>query len=293
MATENITKAQKYTGELDKILVQKSATGFLADNALRAQFVGAKTVLIPDIEFAGLENYNRDTGFEIGATTISRESYTMSQDRGRALQIDAQDMDEAGIAELSGQVLGEFVRTKVVPEMDAYVISKLTKVAPANTVGWTASTPYKVFADLKAKVRDAAGFDEELVCFIDADAMAALENSNEISRSITVSDFAQGGINRTVKSIDGIALIPVSSNRMKTDFTFGEDGFTAASGAKAVHMLMMPKKGASLVKKTETLRMFTPEQNLNADAYKFDYRAYYDVFVKKSYKDTIWVSAEA
>ena len=36
------------------------------------------------------------------------------------------------------------------------------------------------------------------------------------------------------------------------------------------------------------MRVFTPEQNLGADAYKFDYRIYYDVFVKKSGLDSIW-----
>jgi hypothetical protein len=53
-------------------------------------------------------------------------------------------------------------------------------------------------------------------------------------------------------------------------------------------MLVCPKKGAHLVKKTEQLRIFTPEQNIDADAYKFDYRIYYDVFVKKSGLDAIW-----
>ena len=50
---------------------------------------------------------------------------------------------------------------------------------------------------------------------------------------------------------------------------------------------VIPKNGASLVKKTETLRIFTPEKNIDADAYVFNYRLYYDVFVKKSNLDSI------
>jgi hypothetical protein len=53
-------------------------------------------------------------------------------------------------------------------------------------------------------------------------------------------------------------------------------------------MLMLPKKAAHLVKKTEKMRVFTPEQNTSADAYKFDYRIYYDLFVKASAADTVW-----
>ena len=36
------------------------------------------------------------------------------------------------------------------------------------------------------------------------------------------------------------------------------------------------------------MRIFTPEQNIDADAYKFDYRIYYDVFVNKSGLDAVW-----
>ena len=53
-------------------------------------------------------------------------------------------------------------------------------------------------------------------------------------------------------------------------------------------MLVCPKSGAHLVKKTEKMRIFTPEQNIDADAYKFDYRIYYDVFVNKSGLDAVW-----
>lgn len=60
------------------------------------------------------------------------------------------------------------------------------------------------------------------------------------------------------------------------------------ANAREVYMLVCPKSGAHLVKKTEQMRIFTPEQNLDADAYKFDYRIYYDVFVKKSGLDAIW-----
>ena len=36
------------------------------------------------------------------------------------------------------------------------------------------------------------------------------------------------------------------------------------------------------------MRIFTPEQNIDADAYKFDYRIYYDLFVNKSALDSVW-----
>ncbi len=299
MSINTIEYAKKFTGELDKAYVQKAVTGFFADNVLRAKFVGAKTVIVPDMDFVGLVDYDRDNGFNRAAVTIAHQPFTMEMDRGRSIQIDREDLDETGIANLAGQVMGEYVRTKVVPETDAYVLSKLAGIAndADQTAPWDAANPYGVFTTLVGEVQDKAGYDEELVCFVDKTALAALENSKEFSRLITVSDFKQGEVNLKVKSINGVAIIPVSSDRMKTAFDFAtaadesnSGGFTPDEAAKAIHMLVIPKKAASLVKKTENIRIFTPEQNLDADAYKFDYRIYYDVFVKKSGMGSIWAS---
>ena len=49
----------------------------------------------------------------------------------------------------------------------------------------------------------------------------------------------------------------------------------------------MPKNGASLIRKTEKVRTFTPDQNQAADAYKFDYRLYYDLLMKKSQQESV------
>lgn len=286
MAINTLIQAQNWTGELDKAFVQKAVTGFLADNALTAKFVGAKTVLIPNIDFAGLVNYDRDNGFNRAALTVANEPFTMQMDRARSIQLDRMDEDETGVANLAGQVMGEFVRTKVVPECDAYVLSTLAGIADtnSNTVTWNPATPYESLINAFHKVYGAAGYDEELVAFVSSDVMAKLETSAETSKSITISDFKQGGVNFKVKSINGVTLIPVAPDRMKTAYEFSTTtgGYTPASDAKDIHFIVLPKKAASLVKKTEKMRVFTPDENIDADAYKFDYRIYYDVFVKQS-----------
>lgn len=293
MSINSIENATKYSNELDKMFAQKSATGFFADNALATKFVGAKTVIIPDVDFQGLADYDRDTGFTKGAITVANTSYTMKMDRARSLQIDREDMSETGIANLAGKILGEYVRTKVVPECDAYVISKLAGLAAtrSNLVDGTVTKPYEALCKLINEVQSVVGYDEELVAFVDSYMFAAIQNSTEISRMITVSEFKQGDVTLKVNSINGVSIIPVVSERMKTAYTFNNaeaGGFVPASGAREVYMLVCPKNGAHLVKKTEKMRIFTPEQNIDADAYKFDYRIYYDIFVKNSGLDAVW-----
>ena len=109
MPINSLENATKYSEALEQVFAQKSVTGFFADNALATKFVGAKTVIIPDVDFHGLADYDRETGFTRGAITVSNASYTMQMDRARSLQIDREDMSETGIANLAGKILGEYV----------------------------------------------------------------------------------------------------------------------------------------------------------------------------------------
>ena len=300
MAINTIATASKYTDVLDKMVVQKSETGFFTDNVFGAKFVGAKTVVMPDVSFIGLADYDRDNGFSKAGITVAQTSFELTKDRGRKLQIDREDMDETGVANLAGQILGEYVRTMVVPEMDAYVLSKLAGIASTRSHK-TVYAQDTGFAQLNTAINNVysrAGYDTELIAFVDSTMYSLLMNTNEIARQLVIGDFKKGEINTRVRYLNDVAIIPVSDERMRDSYTF-EAGTAASSGSAAtggfkptssagyVRALVVPKKGAHLVKKTEQMRIFTPEQNIDADAYTFNYRIHYDVFVKKSGLDMI------
>lgn len=301
MSINTIALSEKMTGELDSAVVQKSMTGFFADNAMRAKFVGAGTVLIPNVEFSGLGDYDRDGGFAQGSINVANTAYELAMDRGRSFMLDAQDCDETGIPGLAGQVMGEFVRTRVIPEMDAYVLSKLGTLAVTGEQTVTGTPDTEAFAMFNSAcntVYNSLGYDEELVAFVNGTMWAAIQSSSEISRSIALNDFRQGGADLKVKSINGVALLPVPDSRMKTAFTFYDGrttgtpdqtggGFVPAADAKSIGMLVMPRRAASLVKKTEKIRIFDPDKNQQADAWKFDYRLYYDLILRESLKSGI------
>lgn len=230
---------------------------------------------------------------------MSAQPHVLAMDRGRSFQLDREDNDETGIADLAGQVMGEFVRTQVVPEMDAYILSKLAAhaVSKSQTVtGTPASQAYKMMTDAVGKVQNAAGYDEELVAFVNSAMWTALQSTAELSRQLVVSDFRKGELNTRVQSLNGVAVLPVPDNRMKSGFTFydgttsgqEEGGFVPAEGAKNIGLLVMPRRAASLVKKTEQVRVFDPAQNLGADAWKFDYRLYYDLFIRSSLSAAVY-----
>ena len=289
----------KMTDELDKAVVQKPVTGFMADNNLRGKFVGTKTVMIPEMNISGLGDYDRDTGFVSGTVSVSAKPFTLSMDRGRSFQLDREDNDESGIADLAGQIMGEFVRTQVVPEVDAYVLSKLAGYA-ISTGQCVEDDPsndaFAVLSEAIAEVQNAVGYDEELVAFVDGRMLTALQNSPDISRHLVMNDFKKGELHTQVTSLNGVAILPVPNSRMKTAYDFydgttdGQEagGFTPADDAQSIGLLLVPRRAASLIKKTEHVRCFDPAHNLKADAWKLDYRLYYDVVVKDSLKNGIF-----
>lgn len=292
-AVNTIALAEKVSGELDKAVVQKSVTGFLADNAFRAKFMNADTVLLTDIDFVGLGDYNRSSGFVDGAITTVQTPYTLTMDRGRTLSLDRLDAEESGVENLAGQVMGEFLRMKVIPEMDAYVLSKIAAhaIAGSQTVtGTLANGSFKLFKDACIKVWAQLGYDEPLVAFVNDAFYADLMSTTELTRQITISDFKRGGIDTKVQSINGVPILPVPSSRMKTEYLFNDGttsgqtagGFTPDVDADDVGLIVMPKRGASLIKRHEKPRIFAPDTNQQMDAWKFDYRFCYDLLIKKS-----------
>lgn len=288
------------TNELDKALVQKSVTASFLDNSFGSKFVGTKTILIPDIDFVGLGDYDRAEGFPDGGITVEQKPYTLTQERARRFYVDRMDMDEIGIAGLSGQIMGEFVRTKVTPEVDAYNLSKLAGIASAagQVVGTgvaLANKSVSLLSEAIQKVQNEVGFDEELVAICNTDFYGDLMSTSELTRRLDISDFKKGEISTKVRKLDECWIMPAPKGRMMTSYDFlnglGEEadgGFKPANGAKNIGFIVLPKRVAKFVKKLEKIRTFAPDTVQKKDAWQFDYRLYYDMLVKASETGTIF-----
>ena len=93
------------------------------------EFGGVNEVQVFKTSVVGLGNYSRSTGYPAGDVTATWETIKLEQERGRAFAIDRMDNEETlGMA--FGTLSGEFIRTQVVPEVDAYRFAKW-----AGTVG--------------------------------------------------------------------------------------------------------------------------------------------------------------
>ena len=283
--------ANKYVNELDKMIVQESKVGFMADGKFKARFKGAKIVNIPQIDFDGLGSYSREGGYSKGGTNFNYKSYELTKERSKQLVIDAQDADETGISSLAGKIVGEYTRTKVNPEIDAYVLSKLYGIANenGNAEAFVAEKAVEGMLECINKAEAASGYtNEQMVAFVDPTMYAALMTSEKLQHNITVTDFEQGAVELKVKSINGCAIIPVAADRMRTAYDFTEIGFEASDDAGYIKAIVLPKSAASLVKKVDKVDIYTPDMVQDMDAYKINFRLYYDCFVMDNKKGLVF-----
>lgn len=115
-----ITLAKQFVPILDEIYKVASLTSKLDGNPdLVRAGANANELIIPKLSMQGLGAYSRNSGYVNGDVTLTNETVACNFDRGRMFNVDAMDnLETAGIA--FGRLAGEFIRTKVVPELDAF-----------------------------------------------------------------------------------------------------------------------------------------------------------------------------
>ena len=273
---------------LDKAMIQGAVTGFMEENISDLIYNGGDEVKIPMIDMDGLANYNRQSGFVDGDVSLAYQTMKMTQDRGRGFTVDPNDIDESGVLDLMSQLTGEFQRTKVVPEVDAYRISKVVQLTPAaNRTVYTpaAGTILKKMTEDIGAVRDEIGSDEQLVMLVSTPVSTILNTSTELGKKLDVTDFMRGEITTKVKALDSVPLLVAPSARMFSRITLlpdGKGGFTKAEGAAAVNYIIMPRSAAIAVSKTDNMRLFDPQTWQKAHAWHMDYRKFHDIWIPKN-----------
>ena len=148
-----ITLFKQYVTLLDEVYKNASLTSVLDGAAeLARQGANANELVIPKMSMDGLANYSRNGGYVGGDVTLTNETVACNFDRGRMFSVDNLDNAEsAGIA--FGRLAGEFIRTKVVPELDAFRFATYASTAGISTVAGAAlASGADVISALRAAV---------------------------------------------------------------------------------------------------------------------------------------------
>ena len=295
MAINTLQYSQQFQTVLDAQMLASATSAFMEANAGQVKYDGGDTVHIPEISMQGLAKYDRDEGFNQGSVTLKFNPYKMTQDRGRTFQLDSMDVNETNFVATAGTVMGEFQRTQVIPEIDSYRYSKIAALATAENKVTTGFTPAvaTILEKLEAEIteiQDVVGEDEGLIVVMSTKLRTILNNADKFNRYLNVAEFKNGSINTTVKSFNDIPILGVPSARMKTAYVFNDGktanqqagGFKADTAAKDINWIIMPQRAPIAVSKTDKVRVFAPDINQKADAWKIDYRKYHDLWIPKN-----------
>ena len=291
--SNDINLASKFLPVLDEAYQYASRSAILDTASERVRWTGTKTVNLFNINAVGLGNYSRNEGFVSGDVNGAWEPYTIEIDRGRSYMVDAMDNDETlGMA--FGSLAGTVVREEVTPEVDAYRFAKY-----AGTSGILSAAPVAIGADTnvaalidkaQAEMDDAEVPYEGRILFVSPTAYGQLKNN--IVRQTMNKD---GNINN-IEVYNDLRVITVPQKRFYTQATLNAPanasdlgGYTVG-GAPINFMIIHPSAVIQVVKHLVP-RIFAPQVNQEADAWKFDYRIYHDAFVRKNKTQGIYLSA--
>lgn len=225
--------AEVWQQDLLEIFNQETLTSpFITTNV---NWLDAKTFHFTQMSVSGFKSHNRAGGWNSGTYNMSDVPFTLTHDRDVQFLIDKADVDETNQVASIQNITKTFEATQAAPEVDALFFSKVASKAE-TLANYNSSTPRtgsgswsksNVFGKLKTML--ASGklrrykSNGALVMYVASFIMDLLEQSTEFTRSIEVTQVAEGGsgIETRVTYIDGIPVMEViDDERFYNKFNF-------------------------------------------------------------------------
>lgn len=265
----NIQLFKKYIALLDEVYKLSSKSSILDGDASLVQ-AGKNTneIIIPKMSLDGLADYSRNSGYTKGNVTLTYETVKFNYDRGRKFVVDAMDDEEtAGIA--FGKLSSEFIRTKVVPEMDAFRFATYASLAGIGKATGTLADGAAVITALRAaanKMDEDEVPSEQRVLFITPtlrgmiDDLDTSKSKEVLAKFSSVVEVPQSRFNTQINLLDGT--------------TGGEEagGFNATGSD--INFMVIHTPAILQYPKHTVSKIITPEANQDSDGWMFFYRAY-------------------
>lgn len=171
------------------------------------------------------------------------------------------NIESAGIA--FGRLAGEFLRTKVVPEIDAYRLSAYAQIPEVTTVQSDLADGKAALAAIRAARGEIENSEANLATcylFINPTLAGMIEDLDTTA-------------SRKAWKVCCTEKVPQGRFYNKITLTAKQKGgFTKASGALNMNFLIVDKNSAIQFQKHTVSKIISPDQNQAADAWKFGYR---------------------
>ena len=292
-ASNSIAYAQKYLPLLDEAYKADSKTSILDTLSDYVQFTGANTVNIFNIDPVGMANYDRDAGYVPGDVSGTWQPYVLETDRGRSYQVDFLDNDQA-MGLVVPNLLATVERQHIIPEVDAYRFAQYAGgAAVSQVITETLSAGAATVASIDlatATLDDAEVPYEGRILFVNPTTYRYLKGG--ITRMVMNRD---DNVNYNVEMYNDMRVITVPSGRFNTAITLnapttssGAGGYTASGDA--INYMIVHPSAILQVMAHYAPRIFNPNQNIEADAWRVQPRFAHGAWVKAHKTNGIYVS---
>lgn len=268
-----ITLFKKYIDMLDEVYKQSSLTAILdGDSTLVRAGANTNEIIIPKISMQGLADYSRNSGYVEGDVTLTNETVKFNYDRGRSFTVDNMDNEEtAGIA--FGKLSSEFIRTMVVPEVDAFRFatyastSGISKVAAGATLADGNEVLTALVTAQSEMDEDEVPYDNRIL-FITPTLYNAVMSVDTYKSKEVMSSFSQ-----TVRVPQSRFYTAID---LKDGTTGGEEagGFAKNASGKDINFMIIHKPCLLQYPKHVVNKVVSPEENQQSDGWRFFYRSY-------------------
>ena len=275
----NIALAKNYVALLDEVYKNASLTSVLNSDPSTARVgANANEIMIPKLSMDGLADYSRNDGYVKGDVAFEWETVKFNFDRGRLFEVDSMD-DEETVQLAFGRLAAEFVRTKVVPEDDAFTFATLAGITGISkvTAGATLSDGAGVMAAIKAGLDEMDEDEvpqEDRYLFITPTNLSAVRGMDTTKSRELLDGFAQiikvpqSRFYTAIDLYDGVDHTGSSG----ADETIG--GYVKAAAGKDINFMIIHKPAVLKYWKHTASNIITPENNQRSDGYIQKYRKY-------------------
>lgn len=294
-----IAKISKYiTDSMDEVFVHELKTAAMkADPRMVEAGRTAKHIYLATPVTNGAGNYSAKKGWTQNKGTLSWESYTLRYDRGASFLIDSLETSQTGGLASVGIIANEFIRQKMVPEIDA------TRIATASSVAVTAGNVTENEEITKANVLtkitealdniyDRTGIDSGITIYLNNKLKSILNLSSEYTRSRRITDPVTGLLT-TTNDINGNPIVFVPGNRMYSKIILNggdeDDGGYAHAGSSVNFLLAVPGAAQGVIAYQNTA-ILAKGQHTEGDGDFYGYRIFHDCICPLNKRGGLYVS---
>ena len=281
----NVNYAAEYSQALALAYPYLSYFGAIwaSENSNRYRSGMGKTMYIPTITVSGAVDANRDqiTGTFNRAWNNEWQAVELQMDREWSTLVDPMDMTETNDVANLANITRAFVELQKVPEMDAFLASKLASFASTyggtSTESLTSSSILTEWDKAIAYMTNQRVNRDRVIAYMTTATYKLLKQATGMTRFIEVTNGIRD-VDRNIARLDGITVIEVPEDMMKTAYTFTEGwAVNTASAAQINFMLVDPMAVAAPIK-YETAMMSAPAAQ-NKGKYLYYERYYYGAFI--------------